>query len=376
MDGNSSQPKLTPARGIPGRGEARPSVHKAYASENDVAAFEASHPHRAPQTPTKASSGSPAPMDPGSLTSGPRQRNGNKTKTKNAPTSPNSMQRGRQTPPYRSVSLKPSTGTAFAGATFHASPAPSSLPMPSFLAKSSSGTPVHSSARDVGQEPSPPATDTDAPTPFRPSSVPRSHESPLDFMFRAHREEKERLGRDGLAGQSTTFSNPTSPQPPPQPDWCVSPSLKVISQSRRANPRPTWSGLDPSELDSPSGRPVGPAFSTPYQERIRAARCNASRPHSDQGREEPSHAATLPADDPTEALKMFLFGGNSTPCRAPRRTLTAPAPAAQINTSSYPFYPSSAEPSRPADLSRSNDIQAMEKDLRRILKLDSTSNSS
>ncbi|XP_044717575.1 proline-rich nuclear receptor coactivator motif domain-containing protein [Hirsutella rhossiliensis] len=361
MDDISSQPKLTPARRRPGRGEPRPGARKAYASENDVAALESSRRHRAPQTPSKTSSGSPAPADPGSMKSGPKQRSRNKAKAKNTPASPDSIQRDRQTPPYRSESLRPSTGIAFAGATFHASPAPSALPIPSFHAKPSAGTPVHSSTRDVVQEPSPPATDTDAPTPFRPASVPRTHESPLDFMFRAHREEKERQCRGG--------------GPPSQPDPCVSPSLSGISQSRRTNPRPPSRGIEPSELHSPSGLPMGPAFSTPYQERIRAARSNASRPRFNQAREEQSHAAALPTDDPTEALKKFLFGSNSTPCPATHKAPAAPAPAVQIDAGSYTSQLSAAEPGHPG-LSQSNDIQAMEKDLRRILKLDLTSNSS
>lgn len=363
MDQSSSQPKLTPTRKRPGRDEPRPGVHKAYASENDVAALVASRHHKAPQTPSKVSSGSTASADPGSMKSGPRQRNRNKAKAKNSPASPDSIQRDRQTPPYRSVSFRPSTGAAFAGATFHASPAPSALPIPSFHAKSSAGTPVHSSTNIV-QEPSPPATDTDAPTPFRPASVPRTHESPLDFMFRAHREEKEKQCRGGVLGQSTTFSNPASPQPSSQPDPCVSPSLTSI---RRTHGRPLSSGLGPSG-HSPSGLPMGPAFSTPYQERIRAARSNGSRPHSNKGREE-----QLLADDPTEALKQFLFGGNSTPTRVARKPPADPAP--QNGVGNCASQSSSVEPVRPV-MSHSNEIQAMETDLRRILKLDMTSNSS
>ncbi|PHH89170.1 hypothetical protein CDD83_6564 [Cordyceps sp. RAO-2017] len=359
--------KSTPVRRRPGRVGGRLGAQKAYASENDAAAL-----LRGPQTPKKTTSGSPVPPDSSSSRLGSKQRSRNRTKPKNAPSSPDSLQRGRQTPPHRSVSLKPSTSTAFAGATFHASPAPSALPIPSFLAKSSSDTPVHKGARDMVQEPSPPATDIDAPTPLRPSSVPKSHESPLDFMFRAHRAERERRDR-GEHTEQGNCSIATSPPPPSHPNSCQSPSLLNISQTRRSHQKSSSSRLDVPEPDHNTVLPMGPAFSTPYQERIRALYSNGPQSNPIQVRDESSCKAS---DDPAEALKKFLFGGNSgqTPLSGKAPTASATAGQNSTNTTHTPQMRMSGPGT--SNVSRPNDIQAMENDLRRILKLDLSSKTS
>ncbi|PNY25906.1 Uncharacterized protein TCAP_04156 [Tolypocladium capitatum] len=367
MDDISTQPKTTPARRRQGRSDGRSGTQKAYASENDVAALDASRQRRAPQTPNKAGSGSPAPTDSNAVQTGSKQRNRNRpSKAKNVPTSPDSAQRGgRQTPPHRSVSMKPGTSTAFAGATFHASPAPSALPIPSFLAKSSCDSPVHGDAKDIVQEPSPPATDTDAPTPFRPSSsVPRNDASPLDFMFRAHREEKEREHRGIPNSQNSNSSYATSPPSRSLFDPNASPNPSTVPQTRRTLSRQISGGIDSSELDGNPGRPMGPAFSTPYQERIKAARSNPSRPHLNPSQPEQPPQKPRPSDDPTEALKKFLFSESAASNQAlPMGAMSASAPAAA--RASFTAQPEPAHAKR---------VQAMEDDLRRILKMDLTSN--
>lgn len=367
MEDISTQPKTTPARRKQGRSDGRSGAQKAYASENDVAALDSSRQERAPQTPNKVGSGSPAPTDFNAVQTGSKQRNRNRNnKAKNAPTSPDSAQRGgRQTPPHRSVSMKPGTSAAFAGATFHASPAPSALPIPSFLAKSSCDSPVHTDAKDIVQEPSPPATDTDAPTPFRPSSsVPRNHESPLDFMFRAHREERERQYRGIPLSQNVNSSFATSPPSRSLFDPNASPNPSTVPQTRRTLSRPISGGIGSSELDGTPGRPMGPAFSTPYQERIKAARSNSSRPNLNQSQPGQLPQKTPPSDDPTEALKKFLFSGGAASSQAlPTGAASASAPAA--TQTSFTAQP---EPTH------ANNVQAMENDLRRILKMDLTSN--
>lgn len=324
-----------------------------YTSEND--AETPTGDPAAPQTPNKATG---SPPDVNSQRSAFKQRSRNKIRAKNTPTSPEIMpQAGRQTPPHRPGNLKPAVCAAFAGATFHASPAPSALPIPSFVTRSLSDTPAHRGAREVVQEPSPPATDTDAPTPLRTSSAPRSHESPLDFMFRAHRQEKERNGNDGVAssGQSTAAR---SPQPLSRPEVTNSPSIVAASQARKASSKSPFDGLDVSEKVGNQNLPMGPAFSAPYQERIKAARSDYARPHT-QRMPEAAYTDASSAEDPAEALKKFLFG---TPKREQGSMSTS------IKTAHKPQKWTtdglSPEPSH------SNDIQAMENDLRRILKLD------
>ncbi|KAJ4353697.1 uncharacterized protein N0V89_005427 [Didymosphaeria variabile] len=84
---------------------------------------------------------------------------------------------------------------AYAGPTFHASPAPSALPIPKFLSKSvppktHSGppTPPPEEGSESGSSPSP------SPSRGAPIPIPsRSHQnSPLDLLFKADRAEKAR----------------------------------------------------------------------------------------------------------------------------------------------------------------------------------------
>lgn len=83
---------------------------------------------------------------------------------------------------------------AYAGPTFHASPAPSALPIPKFLSKSvppktHSGppTPPPEEGSDSGSSPSP------SPSRGAPIPIPsRQQDSPLDLLFKADRAEKAR----------------------------------------------------------------------------------------------------------------------------------------------------------------------------------------
>ncbi|KAF2999314.1 hypothetical protein E8E13_004969 [Curvularia kusanoi] len=103
---------------------------------------------------------------------------------------------------------------AYAGPTFHASPAPSALPIPKFLsrsvpAKTASGppTPPPDNSSDSANSPSP------SPSPSRaPIAIPARYEdSPLDMLFRADKAER--------AKNSIFYSpvqHPVRPQVPPQ----------------------------------------------------------------------------------------------------------------------------------------------------------------
>ena len=371
---DNTNPKITPARRRNGRagGRAGGGAQKAYASENDAATFDVSRQHQqhahAPSTPSKAPSGSPVPVESSAAHPGSRQRNRNKQKGKNPHTPPESAQRRRRTSPQSSMSTKTSSSAAFAGATFHASPAPSALPIPSFLSKVSNRSPVHTDAAEVAQQPSPPATDNDAPTPFRPSSVPQSHESPLDFMFRAHREEKQRLHQGAPLDPASDYPHNTSPPRPRVRDPNASIASSAPPASRLGFAKHSFGGIHSSELDGTPGRPMGPAFSTPYQERIKAARSSSSRPQSQPGRQDTA-GPQQPSDDPTEALKKFLFGGNK-----PQESTHTAAPSSATGTQASPRdwepAPALSAPSGNPDTSRTGDFQALENDLRRILKLD------
>lgn len=358
MSETTSHPATTPARRRQGRGNGRAGAHKAYASENDVANFDPARYDRHPRTPQKTANVDSAFQ----ANMNSKQRSKNKPRSKNPSShSPESAQQGRQTPPQQSSSFKNASVPAFAGATFHASPAPSALPLPSFFSsKSNIESPSAKATRDAMHQDSPPVTDNEASTPSQPAPPPPS-ESPLDFMFRAHRQEKERhrsgsfasYRPSGLAFESPSAGSPFEVGRIPKP--------ATLPQAARSQPHFSPAGIDGAELDGTPGQPMGPAFSTPYQERIKAARANVVR--------SPETGSSPSQEDPTEALKKFLFGGSgasgaSNPGAVPAGFSSPKPPPAQAP----PAYGHKAE-------HRGNDIQAMEDNLRRMLKMDLGSSS-
>jgi hypothetical protein len=249
-----------------------------------------------PFTPQKPTSNSP-PLASQLNQSRSKPRNpGSKPRAKQV-SSPGTVKQDRMTPP-QTVASKPIAAPAFAGATFHASPAPSSLPIPSFAARALDSPSLRKADR-ANREPSPPVTDSEAPTPqhrLPPTDVSQD-ESPLDILFRAHRaeKEKERARRASCAdilavpnaGPSSPLAREVSPQVPK-----TLPSV-LGTRIRRSG------GISPSELDGTPGRPLGPAFSTPYQDRIRAALSSYK-----QATSPPQHQEA--EVDLSEKLKRFL----------------------------------------------------------------------
>lgn len=109
-------------------------------------------------------------------------------------------------PPHGSSATPAKAQGAYAGPTFHASPAPSALPIPKFLSKSVP-------AKTRAGPPTPPDVDSDSasipspsPSPSRaPIPVPPRHQdSPLDMFFKADRAEKARNANGSPA--SVAFS--------------------------------------------------------------------------------------------------------------------------------------------------------------------------
>lgn len=113
--------------------------------------------------------------------------------------------------PAHSAATPAKTQGAYAGPTFHASPAPSALPIPKFLSKSvppkthtGPPTPPPDEASDPGSSPSP--------SPSRGVSIPipsRQQDSPLDLLFRADRAEKAR--NVNCSPPALPFSSPNMP---------------------------------------------------------------------------------------------------------------------------------------------------------------------
>ncbi|CAJ2506011.1 Uu.00g001410.m01.CDS01 [Anthostomella pinea] len=403
--------KNTPNRRRPVAGRSRSTPQKVYASENDLPTFKPDiKPDNAarPATPQKSAS-----------TNQKQRDKGNKSRNKNGAVSPGHNQRDRQSPPFLP---QDASAPIFAGSTFHASPAPSSLPIPSFHGVEAEGSPAIRANRSPGQEPSPPTTDSDEASPSA-EPVPRNVDSPLEFFFRAQRAEKAKLRRASSANAGAIAPAPFSP-PHDLPEEC-----NTLPKASVANPlrRPSYPqylsspGISTNELGGTPGQPVGPAFSTPYSERIRAARSNQSSAQAT-----PSAPRELDAN--SEALKRYLFTGKlgSVGQPQPKPKQQAPVPQPQQHAQYPPAHQvaqqhripqqfhqygarqqpagqqmpqhHSSEPRLPRGMfpasvltghspnvkptaasqmnagpDRSEQILAMEGDLRRMLKLDSSS---
>ncbi|KAJ5363279.1 hypothetical protein N7541_004123 [Penicillium brevicompactum] len=198
----------------------------------------------------------------------------------------------RSTPNH--ASMKESA--AYAGPTFHASPAPSSLPMPKFLPKS---------APDADLVP-PLETDSDSadlsPEPETTPSKHRSRYSPvrqepkptaLDFMFQAAKQAQENKATSS-PDVSRTFR---SPQTEP---------------AARYHP----SGMYASDMGNDHARssPIGPSFAPSYQERMAALR-PSSMPQSPEVSDAERKAKT-------EQLKDLLL--NPRPQKPPSKAPFSP----------------------------------------------------
>jgi hypothetical protein len=403
---DSSAHKATPARRRQNRPPStRSPASKTYASESDIPSelqfpIEMPHGNGSPfATPQKSASNSPAPQSQSqSVNVRPKARNGNKPRPKSgfAPPSPGPAKQSRRTPP-NTLPAKPPTATAFAGATFHASPAPSSLPIPSFLAKAMDSPQVRDSGR-ANQQPSPPVSDSEAPTPRQASILAREvtrEESPLDFLFKKDRDEKEHARRTSFANVLTYPPGPYSPpnnhvQSPPQPQTVPIKQSTILSRRDFLQRNASAGRISATELDGTPGRPMGPAFSTPYAERMRAARSGDKQaeliPSAMQHDPSRSFAQQPPAadvGDRTEALKRFLAVGSPPPQApsqaspennvpsgmVPQRLFSGSVPRPQQPP--YVSQPTGDSMSPRSQSPRSQDLQRVEEGLRRILKLES-----
>ncbi|ROW12400.1 hypothetical protein VMCG_00045 [Cytospora schulzeri] len=309
------QNKQTPARR---RRNGKPATsRKNYASEGDVLT-DMPFPADFPATPMKSNAASPAPG------SQPPNSKSNKKSTRrprpnNVSTSPDPARPGRRTPPH-SASVKISSAVAFAGANFHASPAPASLPMPSFLRMSSEMGPESAVVKGPAKEPSPPASDSESPSPLQQAAAAQvsRDESPLDLLFRADRAEKERARRATSANATTGVDGPFSPPSEETSDPNATHYNDPIPL--RLPTRPAQRGV--SNNSGTAGPGVRPdAFAMPIHERIRAARAAEPRmqqrsPRHDQvqGGQRPQQLGNAPRlDEQSEAVKKLLGIGGAAP---------------------------------------------------------------
>lgn len=197
---------------------------------------------------------------------------------------------------------------AYAGPTFHASPAPSALPMPSFFSKS---VPEVNNDRTMQALMGEDASNRSEESPQKENAQITGQrqvreESPLDIFFKADRDEKAERRKSSAA----STPNGNTPFSPLQSSAVAnSRSASVFEANGRHHSRhPTdgsISGMFALEMDGAAspGKSIGPAFATPYTQRMNAVRSNTA----------PSNILALAEHDEeqrkakTKALKMLLL---------------------------------------------------------------------
>ncbi|RAL62304.1 hypothetical protein DID88_004870 [Monilinia fructigena] len=119
----------------------------------------------------------------------------NKRRPRNTQTSPAATRNNRTTPPLTGAQFAsgssacraietPSAAHVYAGSTFHASPAPSALPMPSFYSKSVPESPAIRTGGAIKELESSADESSQTPSSAQMFNVSHSEESPLTFSSR------------------------------------------------------------------------------------------------------------------------------------------------------------------------------------------------
>ncbi|KFY77316.1 hypothetical protein V499_03299 [Pseudogymnoascus sp. VKM F-103] len=299
-------------------------------ADNSRSSANYGQPTTPPRTPQKAAPNGKSDKTPGANmgpgSAKPKSRGNNRAK--NTAVTP-AAARAKPIQPAghpSSVSKPISTpnAAAYAGPTFHASPAPSALPMPSFFSKSVPESPSIKISDSRADETNSSSSDSSPPPIIKARIAAQGQkESPLDFFFNADREEKAR------ARSANSAVGPFQPPADPPPNDYRTPAAN--NQGRNNNPKfqgGSASSMFAMELDGTPGKPYGPAFSTPYSERINAARSTPSLVNSPSASTSDQQKTT----DRSEALKSFLFSGQKPPAYANGRAPEPPFPGQQSPT--------------------------------------------
>ncbi|KAL4926105.1 uncharacterized protein BDV17DRAFT_162679 [Aspergillus undulatus] len=249
-----------------------------------------------PSSPPGAVSPREAPTDssgtiPLSKKKGNRSAKKPRDGTRTSPTStgkPN--HRHTSSHPSNNITTPHMKDTHYAGPTFHASPAPSALPIPSFFSKS---FPESDLAPTLEQDSDCFEADGDIEnTPSKPKSrpfVPQQEEresTPLDFLFKAAVEARK--------SQSLQSPEPSPRARSPQTDSKAIPHRKYNNDTTR---------MFPMEMEAPDmyQSEIGPSFAPSYRDRMNALRSASSPSPALQDLDEDQRKAK------TEALKTLLL---------------------------------------------------------------------
>ncbi|KAI9718923.1 MAG: hypothetical protein M1812_003807 [Candelaria pacifica] len=225
---------------------------------------------------------------------------------------------GSNTTPGRPLGTPPKQ--AYAGPTFHASPAPSALPIPRFFSRSVP-EPVSNNGLQAQMDESSSEASESSPIPAMTQTAGQQQareESPLDIFFKADREEKAKAKSSTPSAtplQSKTFTMRSSPSPPSN---SPSPSNGLSRQHSR---HPTGgSATDMFALEMDGGdvsiKPTVTANPRMQSDRINASRSNtapSSMITQNSQAEEQRRAKT-------QALKNLLLSPQpQSPSSSPRR---------------------------------------------------------
>jgi hypothetical protein len=184
---------------------------------------------------------------------------------------------------------------AYAGPTFHSSPAPSALPMPSFYSKSLPSIPP-TKTPDIAEESQGPVVEEakgENPPMSPPHDAGKRESTPLDFLFEAARQARDTPRAESPASRSANLS-----------------ALEDSPISRSPSRREGGDAVFPFELDGNGSNhySIGPAFATPYKERITALRSSSASPSMPSPTIDEEERKTK-----TEALKQLLMNAQTTP---------------------------------------------------------------
>lgn len=295
-------------------------------------------PTRAPDANTARDAGTAAVRsEPVTKKSGRAQ----KTRTKGQRTSSSPLIRAdtgairpasQSSPLTSGLSIATPLKSAYAGPTFHASPAPSALPMPSFFSKS---VPEVNSDKHLQALVSEDTSERSGDSPLKENAQivgqrQVREESPLDIFFKADRNEKAERRKSSAASTPNGNPNPSPLQSSFAPT-CSSATL-FEAKGRQHSRHPTdgsIGGMFALEMDGAAspGKPIGPAFATPYNQRMDAVRSNTAPSNMiaqvDHGEEQRKAK--------TKALKMLLL--------SPQPQRPASASAQHVNMSCYSDIP-------------------------------------
>ncbi|KAJ5414594.1 hypothetical protein N7509_001221 [Penicillium cosmopolitanum] len=254
------------------------------------------------------------------------------------------------------ASNTPAKDAAYAGPTFHASPAPSALPMPSFFSKSYPESELPTTLETDSEENEPVSETTPSkPRAARPQpqqqSQPQTQSqpaaqhkpSPIDFLFEAAKRARN-PDSNSLTSPEAAAARLRSPQ--------------TDSKALHGNSN-NGGGIFAFEMGSPERSQIGPSFAPSYQDRMNALRASSS----------PSHTQSQPSlntmEDQrrlkTEELKHLLLNPRpqkppssvsppherQSPGPRPHTTANVPHYATPMRTTSGPPSTMSHGPSQP-----------------------------